>query len=124
MTHVMPFFNAIHVLKMTTCRKAVEKIPEALYDVVVERRTAMKIEIKLDENAPERKVIIVTDAVDEEIQELMRRIGQERPQVLAGFSGDQVVLLDQKEIVRVYADRGKVYAVTDSGRIDSSPAAV
>lgn len=84
----------------------------------------MKIEIKLDENAPERKVIIVTDAVDEEIQELMRRIGQERPQVLAGFSGDQVVLLDQKEIVRVYADRGKVYAVTDSGRIDSSPAAV
>lgn len=75
----------------------------------------MKIEIKLEENTPERKVIIVTDAVDGEIQELMKRISQERPQVLAGFSGDQVALLEQQEILRIYASGGKVLAVTDVG---------
>lgn len=75
----------------------------------------MKIEIRLEENAPERRVIIVTDAVDEEIQELMKRISQERPQVLAGFSGDQVALLEQQEILRIYASGGKVFAVTDVG---------
>lgn len=75
----------------------------------------MKIEIKLDAAAGERKIIIVTDAVDEEIQELMRRISQERPQVLAGFSGDQVALLEQREIIRIYASGGKVFAVTGMG---------
>ena len=75
----------------------------------------MKIEIRLEENAPERKVIIVTEAVDEEIQELMKRISQERPQVLAGFAGDRIVLLEQGEIIRVYASGGKVFAVTDMG---------
>lgn len=76
----------------------------------------MKIEIKLEENVPERKVIIVTDAVDGEIQDLMRRISTEQPQVLAGFTGDQAVLLDQKEILRAYAGQGKVFAVTDRGK--------
>lgn len=75
----------------------------------------MKIEIKLDANVPERKVIIVTDAVDEEIQELMKRISRERPQVIAGFDGDTVTLLEQEEIIRIYASGGKVFAVTQGG---------
>lgn len=75
----------------------------------------MKIEVKLDANATERKIIIVTDAVDEEIQELMKRISRERPQMLAGFNGDTVTLLEQKEIIRIYASGGKVFAVTDGG---------
>ena len=75
----------------------------------------MKIEVKLDANATERKIIIVTDAVDEEIQELMKRISRERPQMLAGFNGDTVTLLEQKEIIRIYASGGKVFAVTGGG---------
>lgn len=75
----------------------------------------MKIEVRLDANAEERKVIIVTDTVDEEIQELMKRIGIERPQVLAGFKGDSLTLLEQEEIIRVYTSGGKVYAVTHGG---------
>ena len=50
----------------------------------------MKIEVKIDENARETKVIIVTDTVDAEVQELMKRIAEERPQILAGFAGDTV----------------------------------
>lgn len=75
----------------------------------------MKIEVKIDENTKETKVIIVTDAVDAEVQELMKRITEERPQVLAGFAGDTVRLLEQGDIIRIYASDGKVYAVTAQG---------
>lgn len=75
----------------------------------------MKIELKLEPEAKERRVIIVTDAVDEEIQELMKRIGREQPQMLAGFSGDTLTLLEQGEIIRSYASGGKVFAVTQGG---------
>jgi len=75
----------------------------------------MKIEIKLDENAREPRVIIVTDKVDAQVQALMRRMSEETPQVVAGFQGDQVRLLSQEEIIRIYASGGKVYARTASG---------
>ena len=75
----------------------------------------MKIEIKLDENAREPRVIIVTDKVDEKVQALMKRLSEEHPQVVAGFQGDQVRLLSQEEIIRIYASGGKVYARTAAG---------
>ena len=75
----------------------------------------MKIEIKLDENAREPRVIIVTDKVDEKVQELMKRLSEEAPRVIAGFQGDHVRLLSQEEIIRIYASGGKVYARTASG---------
>lgn len=72
----------------------------------------MKIEIELKKDIDERKVIIVTEAVDAEIEALMERISRERPQMLAGFSDDSVTLLAPEEIIRIYAAAGKVYAVT------------
>lgn len=75
----------------------------------------MKIEVQLYENLKERRVIIVTDAVDTEIEALMRRISSEQTRVLAGFAGDQAVLLEQEEIIRVFASAGKVLAATDRG---------
>ena len=75
----------------------------------------MKIEVQLYEKVKERKVIIVTDVVDEEIQALMSRISQEEPQVLAGFDDDRAVPLEPKEIIRVYGSSGKVLAATDRG---------
>lgn len=75
----------------------------------------MKIEVKLVTNTPERKVIIVTEAVDEEIKGLMQRINREHPQVLAGFRADAATVLEQGQIIRVYASGGKVFAVTKDG---------
>lgn len=75
----------------------------------------MIIELKLEPNRKERKVVIVTDVVDEEIQELMKRISSEQPQMLAGFSEDTVKLIDQAEIIRCYASNGKVFAITSAG---------
>lgn len=75
----------------------------------------MKVEVQLYENVKERKVIIVTDAVDAEIEALLQKLGQDQPQLLAGFDGDRVVLLEQRQILRIYAQTGKVLAVTDRG---------
>ena len=77
--------------------------------------TPIKIEIKLEKEAREPRVIIVTDRVDDNIRKIMKRLSEEQTQVIAGFREDQVLPLDQEEIIRIYASGGKVYAVTGEG---------
>ena len=73
----------------------------------------MKIEIKLDENCLETKVIIVTEKMTDEITALMQRLSEETPQGIVGFDGEIVQFLESSEIVRIYSAVGKVFAVTD-----------
>lgn len=75
----------------------------------------MKIEIKIEDTAAETKVIIVTREVTESVQALVKRLSEEHPKVIAGFSEDMVRLLEQEEILRIYAADGKVFAVTEKG---------
>lgn len=75
----------------------------------------MKIEIKIDEHAPDTGVIIVTRQVDERVHALVQRLSEDNLQMIAGFSGDSVQLLDQQEIYRIYAEQGKVYCKTQTG---------
>lgn len=72
----------------------------------------MKIEIKLDENCSETKIIIVTEKMTDEITTLMQRLSKEQARGIAAFDGDSLVLVDPAEIVRIYAAVGKVFAVT------------
>ena len=75
----------------------------------------MQVDIKLDPTVKETRVIIVTNKMDQQVQSLMKRISQEQPQVLAGFRGDSVALLQPEEVIRIYAASGKVYAATALG---------
>ena len=75
----------------------------------------MKIEIKIDENCVEPKVLIVTDNVTDEINEIVKRLSGGQSQTIAGFQGGQVVVLAPEEIVRIYAANGKVYAEEEQG---------
>ncbi len=74
----------------------------------------MKIEIKIDENCAEPKIIVVTDKINEEINDILRKLSAEQPQILAGFKDEKVTALDLNQIFRIYASDGKVYAETDS----------
>ena len=74
----------------------------------------MKIEIKIDENCAEPKVVVVTDRVTEEINEIVKRLSDEPSQILAGFKDGQVAVLEPEQIYRVYAADGKVYAETEN----------
>ena len=73
----------------------------------------MKIEIQLDANCLETKVIIITEKMTDEIICLMQRLSEDAPQEIIGFDGEDVLLLEPSEIVRIYSAVGKVFAVTD-----------
>ena len=75
----------------------------------------MQVEIKIDETVKETKVIILSDAMSEEVQALMKRLTDQSPQMLAAFRGDAVTLLQPEEIIRIYAAGRKVYAATPLG---------
>lgn len=72
----------------------------------------MQVEVKIDSNCKEPKVIVVTDKMTEEIGALVQKLSASYPNVIAGFSGDEVKLLEESEIVRIYAANQKVYAQT------------
>lgn len=74
----------------------------------------MKIEIKIDEGCTETKIIVVTSKVTEEVNEIVKRLSSEQPQMIAAFKDDQATMLDPTQIYRVYASEGKVYAETES----------
>lgn len=76
----------------------------------------MKIEVKADAACEETTVVIYTNRVTDEIQQLVRRISLDAPQVIVGFLEDEAVILSQEKIVRVFAESGKVYAETLSAR--------
>lgn len=76
----------------------------------------MKIEVKVDAAFRETTVVIYTDKVTDEIQQLAQRLTQDAPQVIAGFREDEAILLSQEEIIRVYAEAGKVFAQTPGGK--------
>lgn len=75
----------------------------------------MKIEIKIDEGCKEPKIVILTDRVTDEINEIVKRLSGEQTRMLAGFKDGQATVLEPERIYRVYASNGKVYAEAEGG---------
>ncbi len=75
----------------------------------------MDIEVKLDPQYKVPKVIVLTDRLTEEINELVARLSEKAPRLIAGFRGDILQLIEPKELLRVYSSDKKVIAVTDGG---------
>lgn len=75
----------------------------------------MQIEIKLDENYREPKIIIMTDKMTDEVNDIVKKLSDEQPQLIAGFKDDSVQVIEPSSIYRVYAQSGKVFAETNKG---------
>lgn len=75
----------------------------------------MNVEIKIDPSYKVPKVIVITDKVTEEINALVSRLSEETPRLIAGFRDNILRILEQDEIIRVYASGGKIIAATDNG---------
>jgi len=75
----------------------------------------VQIEIKIDENCKEPKIIIVTDKMTDEINDIMKRLSVEQPKMIAGFKADVVELLEPSDIYRIFAAAGRVFAETTRG---------
>ena len=75
----------------------------------------MQIEIKIDENCKEPKIIVVADKITEEISEIIKKLSEEQTKTLAGFKDEAVEVLEADSIFRIYASNSKVFAETDQG---------
>ena len=76
---------------------------------------SVQVEVKLDKSAAEPKVIILTDRMTEEVQSIVQMLSESEPKLIAGFREDTVTVLDERDILKIYAAGGKVYAVLPSG---------
>lgn len=81
-------------------------------------KSAIDIDIQLDPSHGEPKVIIQTDRMTPEIDNIVHAIessvGSANPMVTA-YVGDTTVLLSQREIFRVYVESRKLVVWTERG---------
>ena len=74
-------------------------------------------EIKIDEDCTETKIVVVTSKVTEEVNEIVKRLSSEQPQMIAGFKDEQATMLEPNQIYRVYASEGKGFDLSFVGTI-------
>ena len=75
----------------------------------------MEIEIKIDKEYTEPKIIIMTDKITEDISRLMKQLQEESPKILTGFKNGRAEIIAYEDIIHIYAASGKVFAVTKNG---------
>ncbi len=78
----------------------------------------MKIEISIENELKERRVVIHTEEVDSEITDLIERIkgsAKERSDSLNAFDDGGALFVSPDEIIRIYSQDKKVFAETAEG---------
>ncbi len=75
----------------------------------------MQVEVKIDNSCPEPKVIILTASVTDEVNALVQKLSESVPQIISGIKDGKIEVLEQRELIRIYANAGKVFAVTGKG---------
>lgn len=75
----------------------------------------MQIEIQIDDNCKEPKVVILTNKITDEINDIIKKISEETPDMICGFKDDKLEILEQKDIFKIYSSNGKIFATTENG---------
>ncbi len=73
----------------------------------------MKVNVELDTMIKEIEVLIKTPRMGEEVNNLIGKITREQPKMLVGVIDDSVTIIEEEQIMRVYASTKKVFLVTD-----------
>lgn len=75
----------------------------------------MQIEIKIDPLYEEPKVVVLTASMTEEVHSLVGKLSEKSPSVISGSRDGMIAVLEENDLIKVYAGNGKVFAVTDHG---------
>lgn len=75
----------------------------------------MQIEVKIDASCSEPKVLILTNCMTDEINEMIKKLSEQPLSVITGFKDEDALILEPSEIVRIYATNQRVYAVSERG---------
>jgi DNA-binding LytR/AlgR family response regulator len=75
----------------------------------------MQIEIKIDPSYTEPKIIVLTSSMTEDVSNLVKKLSENVPDIISGSRNEKMEVLEQADLIRVYANAGKVFAVTPKG---------
>ncbi len=75
----------------------------------------MQLEVKIDSSCTEPKVVILTASMTEEVNMILNRLSDQSPQMITGSRDDRFEVIEQADLIRIYASAGKVFAVTRKG---------
>lgn len=75
----------------------------------------MEVEIKIDDSYRKPKVVIMTASMTEEVNDVIKKLSENAPRIICGSRNDKVEVLEQADLIRIYANDGKVLAVTNQG---------
>lgn len=75
----------------------------------------MQVEIKIDASYTEPKVIILTNVMTEEVNAIVQKLSDHNLPIISGSRDGKTKILEQDDLLRIYAGGGKVYAMADSG---------
>ncbi len=75
----------------------------------------MQLEVKIDGSCMEPKVIILTAAMTEDVKTILNKLSEQAPQILSGSKDNKIEVIEQADLIRIYASSGKVFAATRKG---------
>lgn len=75
----------------------------------------MQVEVKIDSSCEETNVVIITPSMTEEVSTIVKMLSDHSPKIITGHKDEKLEILEQKDLIRIYASSGKVFAVTPKG---------
>lgn len=75
----------------------------------------MQVEIKIDSSYIDPKVIILTASMTEDVSNIVKKLSENDSQIISGYKDEKIEILEQTNLIRIYANSGKVFAVTNKG---------
>ena len=75
----------------------------------------MQVEIKIDPSYTDPKIIILTASMTENVSRIVNELSENDSSILSGYKDEKIEILEQSELIRIYANSGKVFAVTCKG---------
>ena len=75
----------------------------------------MQLEVKIDSPYIEPKVIILTASMTEDVNIILSKLLNQTPQIISGSKDNKIEVIEQADLIRIYASNGKVIAATRKG---------
>lgn len=77
----------------------------------------MKVEIRIDPDCAEQRIIIITDRMTPEIESLARSLQQDAPDRITAHSERGIEFLPVKQVMRIYSQQQQILGQTEDGKI-------
>ena len=83
--------------------------------MINEEVIVMQVEIKIDSSYTDPKIIILTASMTEDVSRIVKTLSENTSQIISGYKDEKIEILDPGDLIRVYANSGKIIAVTNKG---------